>query len=73
MTLNAKASPKKTRCDQVLDILRDGYWHAISEFHNPQTGSSGDRRLRELRQKGYNIAKRKREGSAQWEYRLEEA
>ena len=64
---------KRTRWQEVLEILRDGRWHAIHEFHNPKTGSSGDRRLRELRQKGYNIVKRRKGNSVEWEYRLARA
>lgn len=60
-----------TRSEEVLKILADNLWHPIYHFHNPQTGSSGDRRLRELRQKGYPIEKRQVEGSKVWEYRLQ--
>lgn len=60
-----------TRQEEVLRVLSDGKFHPTHHFHNPKTGSSGDRRLRELRAKGYPIEKRKRQGSAEWEYRLE--
>ena len=63
--------PKLTRAEEVLKILSDNQWHSIVAFHNPQTGSSGDRRLRELRQKGYPIIKRKIKGSMVCEYRLQ--
>ena len=60
-----------TRAEEVLKILCDYEWHKITEFHNPKTGSSGDRRLRELRQKGYPIIKRQVPGSKVFEYRLQ--
>jgi hypothetical protein len=60
-----------TRCDLVLRVLLDGQWHATTELLGPKVGGSeGMRRLRELRERGWAIQKRRREGSAQWEYRI---
>lgn len=56
----------------VYAILRDGLWHATSEFLGPKVGGSeGMRRLRELKMKGFRIERRKIKGSSQWEYRLD--
>jgi hypothetical protein len=63
--------PTLTRCDLVLRVLLDGQWHATTELLGPKVGGSeGMRRLRELRERGWAIQKRRREGSAQWEYRI---
>jgi hypothetical protein len=53
----------------VLAILSDHEWHSTIEFQNPRCGSEGLRRLRELRET-HEIERRRREGSAQFEYRL---
>ena len=60
-----------TRADRVLKVLSDGQWHPGHHLTGPEAGGSeGLRRLRELREKGYQIEMRKREGLASREYRL---
>lgn len=41
---------------RVLRLMIDGTWHSMSELRSVG-GSSGDRRLRELRQLGFKIEK----------------
>jgi hypothetical protein len=61
--------PKITHKEAVLKILSDGRWHRTTEFINPECGSEGMRRLREVA-KTHALEKRKAERGAQWEYRL---
>lgn len=58
---------------QVLDVLWDLQWHDGHELTHPSVGGSeGLRRLRELRDLGAPIEKRKKpvRGSTTWQYRL---
>lgn len=62
---------EKTRKQKVLDLLADGQWHKTAEICRWEVGGSeGTRRLRELRNDGVAIEKRKAKGSTQYEYRL---
>lgn len=59
------------RRERVLTVLMDANWHTTQEINSVQVGGTeGVRRLRELRADGYNIVKRRMEGSTQFEYRL---
>jgi len=55
--------------DRVLMLLATKDW--VSTWDLVQAGGTeGPRRLRELRNEGYVIEKRRKEDSAQWEYHL---
>lgn len=55
----------------VLNVLKDGAWHSTVELSvSSSGGSEGTRRLRELRALGYQVEKRKKADSTQFEYRL---
>jgi hypothetical protein len=56
----------------VLNVLWDGHWHDGPELTHPEVGGSeGLRRLRELREKGYDIEMRKKaKGRTTRQYRL---
>ena len=55
--------------DRVLMLLASNEW--VSTWDLVQAGGTeGLRRLRELRNEGYVIEKRRKEDSAQWEYHL---
>ncbi len=55
----------------VLLLLNDGQWHHTGEIcHMKIGGSSGTRRLRELRKEGHVIEMRRAEGRDGFEYRL---
>ena len=73
MTLNTMTSVSRRYL--VRELLMDGLWHSTAEVCHPAVGGSeGCRRLRELRksfrQEGYDILKRRKEGSTQYEYRM---
>jgi hypothetical protein len=64
----------KTRIGKVLNVLKDGLWHAGHELTGPAAGGSeGLRRLRELKERGYRIEARRIAGRASWEYKWIEA
>ena len=62
------------RQQNVLNLLRSQEWSSTVEISSVEVGGSeGMRRLRELRvDHGYNIIKRHKEGSTQYEYKLVE-
>jgi hypothetical protein len=53
----------------VLELLADGYFHTSEEICRVG-GTSGLRRLRELREMGYPIHGEPIPGSNMWQYRL---
>jgi len=56
---------------QVFDIMKDGNWYTIPQLRE-RTGQEGaDRRMRELRQNGYTVDRRRVGDSRLWEYRLD--
>ena len=56
---------------QVFDIMKDGNWYTIPQLRD-RTGQEGaDRRMRELRQNGYTVDRRRVGDSRLWEYRLD--
>tara|TARA_R110000824_G_scaffold294669_3_gene483061 strand:- start:1544 stop:1972 length:429 start_codon:yes stop_codon:yes gene_type:complete len=56
---------------QVFDIMKDGKWYTIPQLRE-RTGQEGaDRRMRELRQNGYIVDRRRVGDSRMWEYRLD--
>lgn len=56
---------------RVMTLLSDRQWHRTAEIESAEWGGSqGTRRVRELRQRGATIQKRRVDGSTQWEYRL---
>jgi len=59
----------ETRRNNVLRLLEDGKWHSTAEINSPEVGGTeGTRRLRELRQMGHEIMKRKHAGHDDFEY-----
>lgn len=62
---------------RVLDLMKDELWHtsdAIKAAASDCDGgraSEGLRRMRSLRQHGYQIHKRRVPGTRDWEYKLE--
>jgi hypothetical protein len=58
-----------SRRAEVLRLLSDGRWHSTYAI-NAVGGTEGTRRLRELREQGYEIEKRSMPESMQFEYRL---
>ena len=59
----------ETRRNNVLNLLGDGKWHLTAEINSPEVGGTeGTRRLRELRQMGHEIMKRKHAGHDDFEY-----
>ncbi len=62
---------KGSRKQAVLRLLSDYCWHSTAEVNAVDVGGSeGTRRLRELRESGHKIVRRKQEDSDQFEYRL---
>ena len=60
-----------TRRGRVLNLMSDYGWHSTVDICAVDVGGTeGCRRLRELRAKGYTIAKRKKIDSTQYEYKL---
>lgn len=61
-----------SRQQAVFDVLRDGQWHDGPELTHPAVGGSeGLRRLRELRDMGYEIQMRlKAKGQTTRQYRM---
>lgn len=60
-----------TARERVLAILKSRRWTPGFTLTTPAAGGSeGLRRLRELRAQGYDIKRRKIEGSTAYEYRL---
>jgi hypothetical protein len=56
---------------RVLSLLRSKEWVSTSELCAPSGGANnGTRRLRELRDMGFTIHKRRKADSFDWEYRL---
>lgn len=56
---------------RVLALLRTKEWVSTSELCSPSGGANnGTRRLRELRDLGYEIKKRHKANSTDWEYSL---
>ena len=54
-----------------MALLRTKEWVSTSELCSPQGGANnGTRRLRELRELGYEIQKRHKANTTDWEYRL---
>lgn len=58
-----------TAKERVLKLLNDRQPHTTMEILNVG-GAEGTRRLRELRQEGYEIEGEKILGSNEWKYRL---
>ena len=71
--LDAFAPPDPANMERqrlrVLALLMDGRWHTVAEMH-AVGGTSGDRRMRELRRDGHVIQKRRVSGCDYCEYRL---
>lgn len=60
-----------TRKQRVYDALKSRKWTPGYELTHPSVGGTeGLRRLRELREEGFDIKKRPMAGSAAYEYRL---
>lgn len=60
-----------TARERVYDVLRSRRWTPGFALTEPEVGGSeGLRRLRELRAQGFEIKRRKIEGSNAFEYRL---
>lgn len=66
-----------SRKERVFELLAgavgndEGGWVDTMDVCHPDVGGSeGMRRLRELRNDGNSIEKRKKKGSSQWQYRL---
>lgn len=61
----------ETRRANVKYLLSDGLWHKTSEVNSKEVGGTeGTRRLRELREQGLNIEKRKEVEGDEFEYRV---
>ena len=62
----------KTAYKRVLALMSDGNWHDGHEITHPNIGGSeGKRRLREMKAKGYQYEKRRKESSqGTFQYRL---
>lgn len=56
--------------DRILALLKDGRWHTRAEIDKAGGQLENTRRLRELRQRGYTIERRRGNGRA-WLYRME--
>jgi hypothetical protein len=53
----------------VRDLMMRGGWHSTMELL-AVGGANGTRRLRELKEYGYDYEKRRKEGSEEFEYRI---
>ncbi len=67
--LHIDAKKLSTAKASVLDLLKDNQWHTTMEILNAG-GCEGTRRLRELREDGYDIECEPIRGSNEWRYRL---
>jgi hypothetical protein len=56
----------------VRDLMADKGWHSTMELL-AIGGANGTRRLRELKEYGFDYEKRRKEGSEEFEYRLTRA
>lgn len=60
---------------RVYELMEDGGWYERDEIElaagqNGRPAREGMRRMRELRQRGFNIEKIRLKGSREWKYRL---
>lgn len=63
--------PLKKGVQLIYDIMKDGKWHTIPELRNRIHQEGADRRMRELRQAGITVEKRRVGDSRIWEYRIQ--
>jgi len=63
-------APLKAGVQQVLEIMQKGAWVTIPDLRKQINQEGADRRMRELRQAGYQIEKRRIANSRLYEYRL---
>ena len=61
----------KKGVQQIYDIMKDGQWHTIPELRERINQEGADRRMRELRQAGFTVEKRRVGESRLWQYRLD--
>jgi hypothetical protein len=54
---------------KVALLMLDLFWHTRFEIEKVAGGAEGMRRMRELRQRGWEIEKRRIEGRRAWQYR----
>jgi len=57
-------------CRLVYDLMRDGAWHTATAIIEASGQREGLRRMRDLRQIGYQIEQHRPEGGREWSYRL---
>ena len=60
----------QSACRRVYDLMRDGQWHTAQAIIDASGQREGMRRMRELRQIGYQVEERRETGRREWQYRL---
>lgn len=62
--------PLRDSVKQIYEIMKDGNWHSIPELRQATKKDSAGRRLRELREAGISIEKKRENNSRLWKYRI---
>jgi hypothetical protein len=60
----------QSACRRVYDLMKDGQWHTAQAIIDASGQREGMRRMRELRQIGYQVEERRETGRREWQYRL---
>lgn len=60
----------QSACRRVYGLMKDGQWHTAQAIIDASGQREGMRRMRELRQIGYQVEERRETGRREWQYRL---
>jgi hypothetical protein len=64
------AKPLQAGVQKVFDIMSDGKWYSVPQLRELTGLDQADRRMRQLKERGYKIHKQRIKDSRSFEYRV---